>query len=218
MAEEICVKVFQFDELSEEAKEKAREWWREGFQYEEFDYEPIFDDAKEIGKLLGITIDNIYFTGFYSQGDGASFTGDYSYKKGSVKAIKDYAPTDKELHKLAKALADLQKSFFYGLCASIRPNHASRYAHEYSVTVGAYDNRENHSYDVDAQAEEELADLLRDFMRWIYRRLRDDFEYHLSDEHVDESCRINEYEFYNDGRRAWLRDADIVQRRCANGD
>lgn len=45
---ELKVKVYQFDELSEEAKEKARGWFREGaFDYEWYD--STYEDAKEIG-------------------------------------------------------------------------------------------------------------------------------------------------------------------------
>jgi hypothetical protein len=47
------VKVFHFDELDEDAKEKAREWWRDGgLDYEWWD--SVVEDAKEIGKLVGI--------------------------------------------------------------------------------------------------------------------------------------------------------------------
>jgi hypothetical protein len=75
--------VYQFDELSDEAKEKAREWYRQGNVTTRFWSECTIDDAKEIGKLLGMDIDNIYFSGFWSQGDGACFEG----KTGKYKLV-----------------------------------------------------------------------------------------------------------------------------------
>ena len=43
-------KLYKFEELSEDSKEKAMEWWREGgLDYEWWDC--VVDDAKEIGKL-----------------------------------------------------------------------------------------------------------------------------------------------------------------------
>ena len=46
-----------------------------------------------------------------------------------------------------------------------------------------------------------LEETLRDFNRWIYTSLRDEYEYLTADEQVDESIRENEYEFTEDGNR-----------------
>ncbi len=45
---EIKVKLYQFNELSERAKEKARQWFREGYTGE-FAWEDIQEDAEQIG-------------------------------------------------------------------------------------------------------------------------------------------------------------------------
>lgn len=71
------IKVYSFDELSEEAREKACQqvgdsmtdnWW----------YEDIFDLFVERCKDYGMDVDenDIQFSGFGSQGDGASFVCD----------------------------------------------------------------------------------------------------------------------------------------------
>jgi hypothetical protein len=49
---------------------------------------------------------------------------------------------------------------------------------------------------------ETVPELLRDYMRWIYRQLESAYEFHMSDESVDESIRINGYEFDENGRLA----------------
>lgn len=63
-----------FDQLEDRAKEKARSWYREGAFDDEW-WEFIFDDWKEWLAKAGFGDDpEINFTGFWSQGDGASFT------------------------------------------------------------------------------------------------------------------------------------------------
>lgn len=49
------------------------------------------------------------------------------------------------------------------------------------------------------QRADEVTKALRDFNRWIFRRLQDEYEYLTSDEQVEESIRANEYEFTEDG-------------------
>lgn len=95
---EVIIRTYTFEELSEKAQEKARDWYRTAM-YEFGDYEDaaeaVIEDAKAIGEILGIQIDRVYYSVSYSQGDGACFEGTYQYQKGSVKEIKSYAPLDK---------------------------------------------------------------------------------------------------------------------------
>jgi len=72
--------VYSFDELSDKAKNKAMEDYAANLGFS-FYAECIIEDAKTIGELMGIDIDNVYYSGFYSQGDGAMFTGGYGYKR-----------------------------------------------------------------------------------------------------------------------------------------
>jgi len=68
------ITVFKFEELSERAQDKARQWYAEhGMCYEWWDGD--YEDAKDQGKERGFDIDDIRFSGFWSQGDGASWTG-----------------------------------------------------------------------------------------------------------------------------------------------
>lgn len=107
------VTTYTFEELSDEAKEVAISHYREHNYGDTFWSECIIEDAKEVAALMGIDIEDIYWSGFYSQGDGAMFTGSYEYRKGSVKAVKDYAPEDSELQSIATGLYEMQKRNFY---------------------------------------------------------------------------------------------------------
>lgn len=191
------IQLYTIDELCNEAREKALNKLRENW----FDYdwhEGILDEAKTIGALMGIDIDKIYFSGFWSQGDGACFECNYQYKKGALKAIKDYAPLDAELHSIAKNLQDIQKRYFYYLSASTEQR--GHYYHEYCTCITVRNNAPwLYSSDVPEEVEESIKDYLRDFMRWIYSQLGIEFDYLNSDEVMIENCRSNEYFFDESG-------------------
>jgi len=62
-----------YNELSTTAQDKVRNRYIESLDYEWWDC--VYDDAKEDGYEKGFCIDKIYFSGFWSQGDGASWAG-----------------------------------------------------------------------------------------------------------------------------------------------
>jgi hypothetical protein len=116
------INTYTYDELSDEAKEAARDWFRAVTEGDTFYAEGIYDDAEQIAALMGIEIARrnhrnvagrnitdlaIYWSGFSSQGDGACFTGTWSAAGVDQKALKEYAPQDKELHRIAAELADI---------------------------------------------------------------------------------------------------------------
>jgi hypothetical protein len=204
----ITPQVFEFNELSDSAKEKAREWWRTDLP---FDTEHIIDDAADIADMFGLDIrqtlktraDNtyhwaptVYWSGFWNQGDGASFDGSYKYKAGGLKAVKAHAPKDETLHRIVQRLQEVQRRYFYAVTARIKQN--GRYSHEMTMEVDVT-HREYRK--VKRDDEEEVIDCLRDFARWIYRQLEAEYGYQNSDEVVDETIIINAYEFDEDGNR-----------------
>lgn len=204
--------VYKFDELSDTAKERAREWYREGaLDYDWWDF--VYEDAANIADRLGIELRQkpvklmsgktrydpcIWFRGFCSQGDGACWEGTYSYKKGSVKAVKEYAPQDEELHRIAQALYEIQRRYFYKVSA--KAGHRGHYYHSYCMDIDVdVDGRHNCDF---SDAADGVRELLRDFADWIYKQLETEHDYRMSDECVDEDIRANEYEFEEDGSRA----------------
>lgn len=185
--------VYEYKELSDSAKETAREWWRELAMYDEW-WNHTYEDAEEIASLMGIEIDKIYFSGFSCQGDGAQFTGSYSYAKDSVKKVKAYAGRDEVLHGIVEDLAAFQKRFFYTVTANIESS--GHYCHEYCTTIEVDDQHGR----LKAKDDEELCDILRRYMRWIYRQLETEYDYINSDEQVEDSIMCNEYKFTENGR------------------
>ena len=196
--ETIKRKLYIFDELEDDAKEKAREWYRGGnLDYEWHDC--IYEDTKTIAELFGLDITKIYFSGFSSQGDGACFEGHYEYKKGSLKAVKDYAPQDSDLYEIVQNLQQLQSKHFYQLQADTK--HKGHYYHSMCTDITIYDYNINGGW-CREDTEESLSELLWDYMNWIYKRLDREYWWLQSDENVDENIICNEYEFLKDGTRA----------------
>lgn len=137
-------------------------------------YDCTFDDVKAIGALIGFDIDNIYFSGFWSQGDGACFAGSLSYRKGCQKAVRKYAPQDTELHAIADAWAAAQRPLFYRASGTVK--HSGHYNHEFCTSF-AWEHEGREYGELSANEEETLQDVARDFMRWIYRQLEREYEY-----------------------------------------
>ncbi len=204
--ETIVKTYYTFEELSDKAKENARKWYRHASQDDEF-WEFVYEDAVTCAAIMGIDINtrpvklcgggtrqepDIRFSGFWYPEDGACFTGAYSYKKGAAKAIRQHAPADTELHRIADGLQALQRANFYQLTAQIE--QSGRYSHARTMSVST--NRGT------PQQQDELRDFMRDFADWIYARLEAEYDYRHADEQVDENIIANEYEFDETGERA----------------
>lgn len=179
--------VYEFDELSEKAQEKALEKFYDiNIDYDWYEFS--IDDFVSILNTIGIdcTVKDIQFSGFYSQGDGLSFTGHYSYSKGAYKKIVDEFPRWTELHKDVQALQDIQSRHFYRISGDIyRIGHF--YSHENTVKFGY-----SHYSD---EVESELTEIFRDIMQEFYRHLEKEYEYLTSREAIIETIKCNEYEF-----------------------
>jgi len=204
--------VYKFDELDLHAKERAREHYRSMACSDEW-WEDTYEDAIQIANILGIKIRQrtvkfcyggtktepaIYFSGFFSQGDGACFEGSYSYKKDCAKEIKEYAPQDAELLRIAIALQCVQYCAAYGLSATIK--HRGHYNHSgcMEVDVSMVEVTGNDGVVLEA-AEKEVTKCLRDFADWIYKRLEAEHDYLNADEQIEESIKTSDPDFYEDG-------------------
>ena len=177
--------VYSFEELSKEAQAVAVQHYQESAsEFIELDY--VTDHLEEIGKSIGIDIDRIYYSGFYSQGDGLCFSGSYSYKKGwkeeLVKIVKD-----EEIFEIAEALQLEQQKNFYQLSANVSEPHGN-YSHYNSVNIDVY----RYGKDTD---NEHLEYLLREFMKWGYTLLREEYEYQTSEECARNYLKDSEQEF-----------------------
>lgn len=193
------VVTYTIDELSPESREKALEKLRVDYPYGDW-WDGVYEDAKEIGKLMGFDIDRIYFSGFWSQGDGACFEGSLGYAKGCLKKVKEHAPQDEELHKLAERWQDIQRRYFYQISGQV--SQRGHYSHSgcthFSIDFGEWNGMSTYSTEYDS-AEDDVKQIVREFMDWIYKRLEEEYWFLVSDEQVLDMARANEYQFEEDG-------------------
>jgi hypothetical protein len=212
MPEIIETTVYRLDELSDAAKEKARAWYRQtGFDHDWLEF--VYGDFERICAIIGVDLKTvpvrlygggtrqrpcIWFSGFWSQGDGACFEGRYGYAKDAPRKIRDYAPKDGELHRIADALQAIQRRNFYQLHATV--THRDRYYHEYCMAISVERDSPT-GQDMTADGEETVAEALRDLARWFYRPLEREYDYLTSADVVDEAITANAYTFTAAGRR-----------------
>lgn len=204
--------VYEFHELSGDAKEKARAWFREGVGEHDW-HEFIIDDFEEVGRILGVALKTypvrlmgggtrqkprIWFTGFGSQGDGACFEATYEYANGAAKRIRGYAPKDHELHRIADRLQDAQRVNFYQLCADTTHRGRTCDSHSMGITV---ERNNPHGQDFTDDGDGAVIECLRDLADWLYRGLEREWDHMMSDDYADEGIAANEYTFTQSGRR-----------------
>lgn len=208
MPKTVEIELFQYAELSEKAKEKARNWWLEC--RDSSDYEATLDSSAEVLEWLGIDFAQqkvelygggirydrrIYWSGFSCQGDGASFEGTYHYAKGALAKIEKEIgeENDREIMRIARELQALQAKNFYGISAKITAG--GHYSHSGNIQIEAL-NR--HGTDIECP---ELLRLMRDAADWLYAKLEAEEDYQTSEETIAEVMEGNEYTFRADGRR-----------------
>lgn len=192
--------VYTLAELSAEARKRAIEDHRT-FLGQEWDGDTVIEDAKLVLAFAGFTIDRIYYSGFWSQGDGACFTGSWSAANVDPAAMRANCPVDTVLHDIADRMAAIAARLPF---ASFTVKHSGRHSHEYCTEFeiqlfedGEIPEGREAQADIDEKA---LIETARDAMRWIYRQLEKDYEWDTAEPQAIESIEANEYEFTEDGK------------------
>ena len=176
------------------------EWW-----------DAVYEDFYEICKILGIELDKREpcFSGFWSQGDGASWAGVYraqglGYAGLAPLYTYDQAPAkmrehfgDEELHRIADELCLLAR--IYGPVYARVGRSSYHYVHEMTMQI---DNWEFYDEEREEDVPEEIAEhvegtlleLFRDLAHWLYQSLEREHDYLTSEEAVIETLEANEIE------------------------
>jgi hypothetical protein len=178
-------------------------WW----------HDTVYEDFRQICTILGIELDSgePSFSGFWSQGDGASWTGRYqaqglgyagleplyTYDLAPAK-IRKHAPQDEELHRIADELCLLAR--IYGPTYAIVRRHSHHYVHSNTMCVSEweYHDDEIDINDVDDKIidhiEEALLHAFQALADWLYKTLEAEHDYLTSDEAVIGTLEANEIE------------------------
>lgn len=185
--------VYNYDELSPEAKKKAVEWAQERLREDDFYFENIKNQWCEKLEVFGFTDVSIAFTGFWSQGDGASFTGKCDMVK-FIRATKQAKKYSKVLYHIENGNLDLSGE-------SYRISH--HYCHENTVAgrldIQWYGSRE---IEMRAELEDSLTDFIRTNSKKIYRELESAYDAQTSEESAIDFLENYEYTFLENGERS----------------
>lgn len=179
----IRTKVYKFDELTPSAQNKAIELLNDLNVHENW-FDPTIENMVEMLSENGFDNAKIQFSGFWSQGDGASFDADINLK---------HFCKDKRILAIAGNYCDfrIEKNSF-----------ANHYSHEKTryVEYNALDEKfvciNSALQDLSRTIEEKRLSLCKQ----IYKDLENDYEYLTSREAIIESIQANEYEFFKDGK------------------
>lgn len=214
-------KTYSFEELSPAAQQNALDNNRDiNVDYDGWE-DGVTERFKEDMREIGIDDIEISFSGFYSQGDGASFTSeDIDTRKlfNEIGIKSDDAlnmETDDERakgqHKEFYDLLDTMEDIGQVERNRIKPE-------EIRVTIERTDNRHVHYNTVRANVEiwdepdgweepygftDKLEDAVTEYIRGLckdlYRNLEKEYDFLTSDEAVKETLVDNDYEFDEDG-------------------
>ena len=194
-------KEYTFDELSPEAKERAIENERSSMDESMGDwwYEPIIEGETEKLESEGFEDIDIQFTGFHSQGDGASFTGRVKDMKLFVKGTLGMKNIDD------RVLENIEISIV---------RTYTRHVHENSVRFECKVDDEEEDIvlfraaglnikisipDQCQKIEEVGGPWVRSRCKEIYSRLNKEYDSYFEDDHIIADIKANDYKFDEDG-------------------
>lgn len=194
--------------MTDEQKQALIEQYRD-FNVEHIEWwDCVYGDFTCDMAAKGIHVYDMSFSGFCSQGDGASFTGYISNNKMFF-----------EQHGLTYNYPWITKLMSVGgeFTLSIERGANRRYVHENTVGVGLsvtdmfyhilpqddlrahvaeqWDGLLTVEYDTISGA---VTEIIRDYCRDLYRRLRDEYDYLTSDEAVWDAIVANELDVIED--------------------
>jgi hypothetical protein len=164
------INYYNFNELSDRAKDTARDWWRQ----HALDYgwwESIYEDAAQIGLKI---------TGF-DTGRSCEITGDF------------IGAADETADKILAEHGDRCDTW-------AEANAYKKTVAEFMTTAEKDEDGELATYALENEREDIDREFLRALLEEYLSVLRHEEEYQLSDEVADEMITANAYEFTEDGK------------------
>ena len=186
-----------------EAKERAlRDHTENGLHYDWWDGTEEF--FKQCLETLGIEVDQTYFSGFYCQGDGASFDGGFTFRKDWREELEKMTTGGRLYNACIEAGQELEKmqarfmflpddirEFEELISCSIIQSRNPHYVHSGTMDVGSEDCHED-DY-------EGLLQIMRELADEYYFMLRDEWEHLTSAEALQETAEANGWEYNESG-------------------
>jgi hypothetical protein len=209
---------YHYHELPEDARDVARQHYIEHWIHDDW-YDYIYREAKEDGQARGFWIEDIFFSGFWSQGDGAMWTGTVDLPEFITHHLPESIGRECWLWLM-------QDGWVYGRVNIHRSGH--HYSHSNCMGItgvepASYDEKDKLSLDCILKGapvetlynliladtacpikdisdlEELVLNEAREYADMIYDRLRDGYEYECSDAQISECYDANNVLFNEEG-------------------
>jgi hypothetical protein len=222
-------RTYTFEELPPQSQQKAIEkhddinvdynWWEDSIN--------LF--CEDMLELYGVDVESkdVQFTGFYSQGDGASFTGEVEDEKKFIEKALEMGDDDyldmgerKEHEKEFDDLLNDLGSLGYDMRERLKPENilirfkrdpGSRYSHENTVHADVEAEDTPESWEEDKEFDNsDFNDWMRNLETrctvWLrrecgklYSQLEDEYDELRSEEAIKDTLIANDYEFDLEG-------------------
>jgi len=185
-----------YNELSDEAKERAFNDFKNRELYDNHWAHHVLEDWVERLEDVGIDTEvyDMHFTGFHSQGDGASFEGSIDLKK-FLEAHPDVRQKHIELY-ISTIPFDMLSDDYAEYMVLLRRTQHHSYYHENTITLEwDIETNDDGKFDkVMTDAEPDIERQCRDYMRQLYRELENAYEYEFSIDNFFEGVEYMDFE------------------------
>ena len=189
--------VYKFEELPANVQKRVIENNRyinvDGFSWYNFIYENFVSDVK---RIYGVTLDcdEISFSGFSTQGDGASFTHKFSEEE-----------INNLLTRFNINFRHRMKNLFVNSCCAEVKRIAYSYCHEKTVRSDVYACDTGHDR-IDRYFEKKAEELEKEIEKWkdhlckeLYRQLEEEYDWQTNDDSVADTIEAIDEEYYGNG-------------------
>lgn len=197
------IDVYAASELSGAARENARYWFRyeRGADLIEEDIKEFCDNLKPLLAALGIDADEILYSGYAVQGDGACFTGTYRYRLNWRKALAEVAGDDL-LAKLTEFGEQFDAISRDGRMPDVvRIVHNDRhYVHNCTISAQPMPDEDGDIDPQEADCLRGLTEVFQSLAYWMWKQIAEAHQEFNSDDAVDDGLEQEGHVFDKNGR------------------
>lgn len=197
-------KIFSLDDVLKDEKLKEKVLKKNsGINVDFYQwYGCVVEEWQEKLEKFGFVNPDISFSGFWNQGDGASFTSENIYVDAFLSYFGDEIFSRREIDFINRLMKD------YDLFSFAVKRKNFHYCHEKTVSVTSDEylyhfsgkkrlfNFLENSF---TKIENLIAEKVEEFSRKIYRELEKEYDYLTSEEAIIETISANDHEFTEDG-------------------
>lgn len=198
------ITLFTYDELSDAAKQKARDNEQQ-FQLSLMDKylrDVVENDFVPVAKMFGLKFRDAHkrWPGVWwsikdKPDDYVDFDGWYSYEENALPHVKEFDPTDTRLHDIVSRLTNLQAAYSHTLLGTfdhkntLSPLFVSRWDGDDGPWEESLDHKDT----------EVLQQIFIDFKIWMRDRLQEEFRFCQSKEFLEYEIQEKGYLFNEKG-------------------